>query len=425
MSQILMKINSKYILNSIFSLLNYDRTLKIIKDNKKISEYLGIDVSNYKNRTSFKYLERRTIIKNYPGFRDRTEVYIKHCISIILSAILFIYVLIVASILNSKGAFNESNTKDNYNKNYLKIIDKINLSLFGFLAYIIISYILIFVWITNDCYYDYGLNKIIKKVLLIFLGIIFLGYEILIIIKLIFSYKIKKGKTTWFMRCDYALIILNLLYFAYIVYIIYIYFTYVGNSVRDEGKKLILKKFRDLEINDYILPENFKQMNDYEKRKYILDNKTNYTIENQKDLINEINELRKENNIDELKWDKTIYYEDLIMDKYSELFLSDYENIFKLSNRKYLLKYPFDDFQTRFNNREKNLSDILLNDNLNKIIIITKNSIIFILIYGINHNRYNNLYPISNEDSERYHMKKCMPKHFNESYIYEDKYYEY
>ena len=117
MSQILMKINSKYILNSIFSLLNYDRTLKIIKDNKKISEYLGIDVSNYKNRTSFKYLERRTIIKNYPGFTDRTEVYIKHCISIILSAILFIYVLIVASILNSKGAFNESNTKDNYNKN--------------------------------------------------------------------------------------------------------------------------------------------------------------------------------------------------------------------------------------------------------------------------------------------------------------------
>jgi hypothetical protein len=326
--------------------------------------------------------------------------------------------------LNSKGAFNESNTKDNYNKNYLKIIDKINLSLFGFLAYILILYILIFLWITNENYYYYGLNKIIKKVLLIFLGIIFLGYEILIIIKLIFSYKIKKGKTTWFMRCDYALIILNLLYFAYIVYTIYIYFIYVGNSVRDEGKKLILKKFRDFEINDYNLPENFKQMNDYEKRKYILDNKTNYTIENQKDLINEINELRKENNIDELKWDKTIYYEDLIMDKYSELFLSDYENIFKLSNRKYLIKYPFDDFQKRFKNREKNLTDILLNDNLNKIIIIKKNSIIFILIYGINHNRYNNLYHISSEDSERCQMKICIPKHFRESYIYEDKYYE-
>ena len=67
----------------------------------------------------------------------------------------------------------------------------------------------------------------------------------------------------------------------------------------------------------------------------------------------------------------------------------------------------------------------LLNDNLNKIIIITKNSIIFILIYGINHNRYNNIYHIYNEYSEHSQTKICVAKHFRESYIYEDKYYEY
>ena len=135
MSQTLMKIKSKYILSSIFSILNYDITLKLIKKNKKISELLGINISNYKNRTSYKYLVRRTIIREKSENRDRTEDYLKHFISTILSSILFIYVLIFASILVTEGAFNESNTKDDYNKNYLKAIDKINLNLFFFNLY--------------------------------------------------------------------------------------------------------------------------------------------------------------------------------------------------------------------------------------------------------------------------------------------------
>ena len=421
MSQTLMKINSKYILRSIFSFLNYDNTLKLIKNNKKISELVGINISNYKNRTNYQYLERKTIIKNNSSYEYGLQDCCKYCCSFILASILFIYVIIFASILVSKGAFNESNTKDNYSKNYLKIIDKINLSLFGFLAYIIFSYFLIFVWATSNCYSDYGLIKIIKKVLLIILGIAFLSYDILIIIKLKFSYKIKKDNITWFMRCDYVLIILIFIYFAYIVFIIVCYFLYVGNLIRDGGRQCILKKFRDFEINDYVLPENFKQMNEYEKRKYIFDNKNSYTIKNQKDLINEINKLRTENNIEALNWDKEIYFEDLIFDKYSESFLNDYKNIFKLSNRKYLLKYPFNEFQIRFNKSDKNLIDILLNDNLNKIIIIKKNSILFILIYRLNYDINNNLVQLYSErNQDEIHTK--IP--FRESYIYEDKYYD-
>ena len=63
MSQLLMNINSKYILKSIFSFLNYDCTLKLIKNNKRISELLGINISNYKIRASYQYLERKIIIK--------------------------------------------------------------------------------------------------------------------------------------------------------------------------------------------------------------------------------------------------------------------------------------------------------------------------------------------------------------------------
>ena len=85
------------------------------------------------------------------------------------------------------------------------------------------------------------------------------------------------------------------------------------------------------------------------------------------------------------------------------------------------MKYPFDEFQNRFNNREKNLIDILLNDNLNKIIIIEKNSIIFIFIYGINYDNNNNLFRLH---IERYPKESSTRKHFSKSYIYEDKYYD-
>ena len=119
---------------------------------------------------------------------------------------------------------------------------------------------------------------IFKKIILIFTSIIFLGYDIIIIIKIIFSYKIKKGKITWFIRCDYAFIILNLLYFAYLIFIIYNYFKFVGKLIKDGGTKCILKAFRDFKINDYVLPENFTEMNDYKKKKYILDNKNQYII---------------------------------------------------------------------------------------------------------------------------------------------------
>ena len=173
---------------------------------------------------------------------------------------LFIYVLIFASILASKGAFYENNTKDNYNKNYAKVIDKINLSLFGFLAYIIVSYFIIFTWITNRCEF-YSEYKIIKKIVLILLGIIYLSYEVLIIIKLVLSYKIKKGKITWFMRCDYVLLVFIFLYLSYIVFNNVIYFLETGGYEPKPKTQIIyvkrLLKFRNININAYELPENF------------------------------------------------------------------------------------------------------------------------------------------------------------------------
>ena len=143
-------------------------------------------------------------------------------------------------------------------------------------------------------------------------------------------------------------------------------------------------KFRDIKINDYELPDNFSEMTENGKRKLILDNQDKYEIqisEYEKNLIFSINNFRKENNIDELIYDEDIYYEDLIIDKYSEHILSTNENIFKLSETNYLFKFQVGEFAKNFRRRKININNILLKDNLEKIIIIKKNNFEFINLF--------------------------------------------
>ena len=384
MSEIISKIKSKYILQMIFSHINYNKLLKITNYNKNIQNKLEINFDLFQKWSSYQYY-KKTTFEDTRQYHDGLEDACKYFFSGICTFIIFIYILIFASLVVAKGAFDEKNTKTNYNKNYSKIIDKINYSLFGFLAYIIISYILIFVWATFDCYTDYGIKKLIKKISIIFLAIIYLFYEVLIIIKLYLSYKIKKDETTWFMLCDYILIILIFLYIIFIVIFISIYFSNAGNSVA-KRKKIILTKFRDIEINNFNLPDDFNKWNKTKKKEFILNNKNRYIInitENEKDLVSLINKYRKENNIDELVYDKKIFFDELIIDKYSEHILVKNENIFKLSNTNYLFRYPVGEFAKKFNERNKDIINILLKVSLNKIIIIIKNNIEFINIFKL------------------------------------------
>jgi len=384
MSEIISKIKSKYILKMIFSHINYNKLLKITKNNKNIQNNLEINIDLFQKWSSYQYCEK-TVKKYHYYLHDGLEDLCKHLIAGICALIIIIYALIFASIVVAKGAFNEKKTKTNYNKNYSKIIDKINYSLFGFIAYIIISYILIFVWITNQCYRDYGVKKLIKKILIIFLAIIFIFYEVLLIIKLYLSYKIKKNKITWFMICDYLLIIFNFLYIILITISIFLYFYDAGKEFYFmKRKENILTKFRDIKISDFKLPNDFKKWNKKEKQKYIFNNKNRFIINisvNEKLLVYLINKYRKENNIGELVYDEIISFEELIIDNFSEPILFKKENIFKLSNINYLFKYPVGEFIKKLKEKNTDIINILLKDNLNKIIIITKNYIEFINIF--------------------------------------------
>ena len=55
MSQTLLNVKSDYILKQIFSFMNYHHTLKFVKNNKSLRNHLGINIVNYKQRSSYQY----------------------------------------------------------------------------------------------------------------------------------------------------------------------------------------------------------------------------------------------------------------------------------------------------------------------------------------------------------------------------------
>ena len=323
----------------------------------------------------------------------------------------------------SKGAFDENNTKDNYNKNYSKIIDKINLSLFGFSAYIIISFFLGMLFGGDFLDSEKRLTKIISISFLIMIDLSYLVY-----IKLYLSYKIKKNKITWFMKCDYVLIIFMFLILSDIIFMTITRIMDVEDKRKIKEKYNIvlayLIKFRDIEIINFQLPRNFTKMDDYKMRKFILNNKYRFSVNS---IMNEyilslINNFRKENLIKELSYDDTNNFKDLIFDKCSEPIIFKDNNIFKLPNESYLLKYPFKEFETRFDKRERNITNIILNDYLNKIIIIEKKNILYIFLF----NSYIELIRLRNIRGQYSEFRGLLWKMKDNPYNFElDKYYDW
>ena len=70
--------------------------------------------------------------------------------------------------------------------------------------------------------------------------------------------------------------------------------------------KYYLISFNNIKINEFELPDFFGKMSKKERKKYVLQNINSYEIiitNKQKELIDYINNLRKENNINNLEKD--------------------------------------------------------------------------------------------------------------------------
>ena len=383
-NEIIFNVSSDYSLKTIFSYIQYNNLLKIIKYNKSLQSKLEISPKNYQTITNYQYLRRKITRTHNPGENECVEMG-KIFFTSLITFIFFIYVLIYSILLVSLDSFDNSNTKINYDKNSLNIINKINAFLFLFIIFIIISFYLLLCFILKNCYLDSPKLKKIKFLILLTIDFIYFIYECLIIWKLSLSYQIKKTEndTTWFMTCDYIFIILNSIYILYMLFITYLYCADAGKKV-EIIIKYYLTQYKNIEISHFLLPNNFHKMNAVTKRKFINDNKYNFQFlltQTQLDLISLLNEFRENNNLEKFTIDWERKLPKFFLKEKTELMLFTYHTILKIANQCYLFRYKIGKFESNFRNNDQEILNILLKPNLNRIIMIKQNTIEYILIY--------------------------------------------
>ena len=127
-----------------------------------------------------------------------------------------------------------------------------------------------------------------------------------------------------------------------------------------------------------------------ERKKFILDNFKNYEYNlNETILIDiRINIFRRKNNLPDLIYIRNSRLPDFILNEPSIMKLFVDQNIYKLSNKEYLFKYPINEIKNKFMNKDKNILDILRKDILNRIEIIIQGKIEYVYIYDYSYNDY-------------------------------------
>jgi len=417
-------ISSEYTLKTIFSYIKYNKVLKIINHSKSLQNKLEINPQSYQTFSNYQYIKRK-ITRTYDPRENECVEMGKIFFTSLITFIFFVYVFIYTILLVSLESFDNSNTKINYDKKALNIINRINSYLFLFILFIIGSFFLLLCFILKNCYSDSPKMKRIKFLMLLIIDLIYFTYEFLIIWKLQLSYKIKKNEndTTWFMTCDYIFIILNSLFILYMIFITYFYYSDAGKKI-EIFVKYILTGYKDIEINGFLLPDDFNKMSNESKKKFIDDNKYNFQFllnHSQLDLISLINDFRERNNLEKftIDWDKKL--PSFILNDSSEIMLFAYKHIFKLPNQNYLFKYKIGEFEKKFKNNEQEILNILLKSNLNRIIIINQNMTEYVLVYESY--KYYSIDPVelreTDEDnaefikSDRFHNESYADEYFN------------
>ena len=223
---------------------------------------------------------------------------------------------------------------------------------------------------------------------MIFFSFIFcinLTQYILTFIKFFYTKNIikKESRNVWFYKFDIALIvilsILSLLNMSsYLLLIL---------EIKDTNCyiTIILNKINGINIENYELPSEFKYLDEKEKNKLIFKKYKMKSYEyklkdNHINLIKEINDIRKQYNVQELKYDTNQKLPEFIINEKTIISLNKSENIYKLSSAYYIFKYQKNEFQNYFNNKE--ILNIITIDYLKEINIIEQNNYELITIYN-------------------------------------------
>ena len=156
----------------------------------------------------------------------------------------------------------------------------------------------------------------------------------------------------------------------------------------DDDEKIgiyYLKQFKGINIYNYQLPSEFGDLNKKEKYALIFkkENIEQYFYklnENQINLINKINDIRKQYNLSPSKYSEYENLPEFLINEKTELNFYPYQNIYKLNEGLYIFKYPKNEFHKLLNTKE--ILNIITNDLLDKIYIIEQNNFEFICPYS-------------------------------------------
>ena len=169
-----------------------------------------------------------------------------------------------------------------------------------------------------------------------------------------------------------------------------------------------LHSFNNMEIDNYLLPDNFSDWKEKERKLFVLDkyNEFKFKYKGSRDFTNfvyiYINLQRQIKEIPALEIDSNSTIPDFILYEPAEIMLYPEKNIFKLSNNKYLFRYPDGQFENKVEMKDKEIFDILLKDNLNYIQKFVVSNVEYILVFG--------------ESSHIFNIKKLYKKKNNNKY---------
>ena len=172
------------------------------------------------------------------------------------------------------------------------------------------------------------------------------------------------------------------------------YSYYFAKNINEEDEKYIfLTKHKGIKINDYPLPSNFISLKSCDKIK-ILENSEyffKYTLNDKNiELINLINELRHENNLSKLIYNKV---QNLI----------DYFKVNQSSCEKNLLINLKGEFKDKILSKDDDIIKKVLQKNLKYIMILEKDENEYILIYSF-YNDNSNLSVNKINNIEKFHI---------------------